>query len=148
MKIAIANDHRGYKLKKKVTSFLIDRGIEVKDFGCHSEESSHFPEYGVKVINEMIKKNADRGILLCGSGIGMSILANRFGGIRAALCDNVKKAEMSRLHNDSNVLCLAADFIDNEEALKCVSVWLETEFLGGKYQMRNEMIENLSKSCG
>ena len=148
MKIAIANDHRGYKLKKDVMSNLIDKGIEVKDFGCHSEESAHFPEYGAKVINEMIKDNADRGILVCGSGIGMSIIANRFSGIRAALCDNAKKAEMSRLHNDSNVLCLAADFIEKEEALKCVSIWLETDFLGDKYQMRNEMIEKLSQCCG
>jgi ribose 5-phosphate isomerase B len=77
----------------------------------------------------------------------MSIFANRFSGIRAALCDNVKKAEMARLHNDSNIICLAADFIDKDEAIKCVNIWLETEFLGNKYQMRNEMIEKLS-SCG
>ena len=146
MKIAIANDHRGYKLKKEVMSYLIDRGIEVKDYGCHSEESAHFPEYGFKVIDEIIKSDADRGILVCGSGIGMSIFANRFNGIRAALCDNPKKAEMSRLHNDSNVLCLAADFIENDEALKCVSIWLETDFLGDKYQMRNEMIEKFSRN--
>ena len=148
MNIAIANDHRGYKLKKEVMSYLVDKGINVHDYGSHSEESCHFPEYGVKVIKEIVEGNAERGILVCGSGIGMSILANRFNGIRAALCDNAKKAEMSRLHNDSNVLCLAADFIERDEALKCVSIWLETDFLGDKYQLRNEMIEKLSRSGG
>jgi len=145
MKIAIGNDHRGWRLKKKVMSYLVDKGINVQDHGGHSEESCHFPEFGVKVVNDLLENKADRAVLICGSGIGMSIIANRFSGIRAALCDNVKKAEMSRLHNDSNVLCLAADFIDEGEALKCVDIWLETDFLGDKYQMRNEMIEKLSQ---
>ncbi|MBU1626103.1 ribose 5-phosphate isomerase B [bacterium] len=146
MNIAIANDHRGWKLKKVITAHLIDKGMVIHDYGSHSDESCHFPEYGFRVINELLKNNADRGILICGSGIGMSILANRFPDIRAALCDNAKKAEMSRLHNNSNVLCLAADFIDKNEAIKCVDIWLETDFLGDKYQMRNDMIEKL-RSC-
>jgi RpiB/LacA/LacB family sugar-phosphate isomerase len=146
MIIVIANDHRGWKLKLEIMEFLEKAGHKVKNFGCDSADSVNFPEFGIKVVNEILDKKTGRGILVCGSGIGMSILANRFNGIRAALCNSPKQAEMSRLHNDSNILSLAADFMDKDTALECVSIWLKTDFLGGKYQARNEIIEKLSKN--
>jgi ribose 5-phosphate isomerase B len=139
MKIAIGADHRGFDLKQK----LITSGPDVEwvDCGSSSNERSDFPEFSKVVAEKVQSKNVDRGILLCGSGVGMSIVANRFSGVFAALVWNVDVAKSSREHNDSNVLILPADYLSNDDAIKIVSVWLETEFLGGRYQERIDQIK-------
>lgn len=142
LKIAIGSDHGGFNLKNKIQEHLKSKGFEVQDFGTYNKESCDYPEFGKKVAKEVAAGNFDRGILVCGSGIGISISANKVKGIRAALCWNLATAELSRQHNNANVLCLGERLIDEKLALEMVDLWLKTEFEGGRHQTRVDMIES------
>lgn len=143
MKIAIASDHAGFELKSYIKGYLLKKGFFVEDFGTDSEESVDYPDYAKKVCEAILFKGFERGILICGSGVGMSISANRFKGIRAALCQDLYTAEFSRFHNDSNVLCLSGRLIGKGLAEKIVDVWFSTNFEGGRHQKRIEKIEKI-----
>ena len=137
MKIAIGADHGGFELKQEVVAFLRTvKDVEVSDLGTTSKESVDYPDFGKKVAEAVTNGTADRGILICGTGIGMSITANRFPKVRAALCHDHFTAQMSRLHNDANILVLGERVIGKGVALEIVKTWLETEFEGGRHQLR------------
>jgi ribose 5-phosphate isomerase B len=136
MKIAVGSDHAGFEMKETVRRHLTDAGHEVDDFGTDSKESSDYPDFGAPAANAVGERCVDRGILFCGSGQGMCMVANRIPGVRAALAWSVEIAELSRRHNDANVLCLPARFVDEETALRIVDAWLMTEFEGGRHQRR------------
>ncbi|KPJ53437.1 hypothetical protein AMJ39_04660 [candidate division TA06 bacterium DG_24] len=140
MRIAIGADHRGYSLKEKVIRALREEGIPVTDFGTESEESCDYPDSAFAVAESVQKGEHERGVLICASGIGHSIAANKVAGIRAALCLDMKIARLSRQHNDANVLVLAADFTDHDQAVMMVKEWLSTSFDGGRHQRRIEKI--------
>ncbi|MEK7271591.1 MAG: ribose 5-phosphate isomerase B [Nitrospirota bacterium] len=141
MRAAIGCDHAGVGLKNEILPILEELVIEWKNFGTDSEESVDYPDFGEKVAEEVSKGNFDRGILICGTGIGMSIVANKFPGIRAALCNDAYSAKMSRLHNDANVLILPGRVIDNEVAKIIVKIWFSTPFEGGRHQRRLDKIK-------
>ena len=148
MKIAIASDHAGFELKERIKKLLEDLGYKYKDFGTDSDESVDYPDYGLKVAEAVAKKEYNRGILICGTGIGMCMTANKIPGIRAALCHNVETAKLSREHNDSNILTFGARMIDEKIARDMVKVWLKTEFLGDRHLRRiNKMKEIEKKYC-
>ena len=146
MTIALGADHGGFLLKEAIKKYLNDNNIEFIDFGTNSEDSVDYPEYAIKVANAVLDKNCDYGILCCGTGIGISIAANKFPGIRAALCTNEFTAEMTRRHNDANILCLGGRVTPQEEALKLVKIFLETKFEGGRHKKRIEQIKEIEKS--
>jgi ribose 5-phosphate isomerase B len=130
MKIVLAADHIGFKLKEKVKLYLKVNGIEVLDLGCHFEEPVDYLDFGKACVNTVINEEADRGIVICGTGKGISIAANKVKGIRCALCTDVTMAEMSRKHNNSNILALGGR-LGAKKALEIVDVWLTTRFEGG-----------------
>lgn len=136
MKIAVGADHGGYGLKSLIISYLEEAGREVFDAGCYSETSVDYPDFADKVCLEVRSGGCDLGILICGTGIGMSIAANRNRDIRAALCHESFTARMSREHNNANILCLGARVIGTAIALDIVRVWLKTEFAAGRHQLR------------
>jgi len=144
MMIAIASDHAGYELKNKIKEHLEKIGLSVEDFGTFKSESVDYPDYGVLAARAVSQQRADMGILVCGSGIGMSIVANKVRGIRAALCLTQEMAELSRRHNDANVLTLPGRLIDHDEALKIVDVWLKTPFDDGRHLRRINKIHQLT----
>ncbi len=141
MKIVIGSDHAGYRLKESVKNFLVGKGVDVEDVGTHSEESADYPLYAEKVARYIQDGKAERGILICGTGIGMSISANKFRGIRASLCTNEYMARMSRRHNNANILCLGSRVVGEDLALSIVSAWLDEEFEGGRHLKRLTIIE-------
>ncbi len=143
MKVVLASDHRGYELKDTLKRFLTQRGIEPIDVGTFSAESVDYPDYGWLAAEKVSRGECERGIVICGSGIGMCIVANKFPNVRCALCHDVRAAEMSRKHNDSNMLSLAADIIDEPLAKKIVKTWIETGFEGGRHQRRIAKIHSL-----
>jgi len=145
MKIAIASDHGGCSLKEKIVELLKEKGLEITDYGVDNPESVDYPDYGIKVANAVSKGVADKGILSCGTGIGMSIVANKFPGVRAALCHDLYTARMSRLHNDANILVLGGRVLDMEVALLMVAAWLTTDFEGGRHQQRLDKISEIEK---
>jgi ribose 5-phosphate isomerase B len=145
MKIAIASDHRGFKLKNILSEFIKAKGHEVIDFGTHSDEPCDYPDYIYPAAKAVQSKKAQRAILICYTGIGSAIAANKVRGVRAALAHNVKTSALSRQHNDSNVLVLAAGLIKTEEAKKIVSVWLKTEFEGGRHLRRVSKIAEIEE---
>lgn len=136
MRIALGADHRGFALKEKLKGWLAGRGEEVVDFGTSDAESVDYPDYGFKVAGAVARRQAERGILICSTGIGMSIAANKVRGVRAALVCSVRLARLSREHNDANVLCLGADSVSAAEARRIVGVWLKAEFTGGRHSRR------------
>jgi ribose 5-phosphate isomerase B len=138
VKIAVACDHRGYEAKELIKSLLQRAGHEVIDFGTNESKSCDYPDYGIPAAKAVAKKEADRGILICGSGIGMSITANKVRGIRAALCHDELSAQMSRKHNNANVLCLPALLVNDPLITRIVELWLTTEFEGGRHSRRVE----------
>ncbi|PMP69236.1 MAG: ribose 5-phosphate isomerase B [Thermodesulfobacterium geofontis] len=144
--IVIASDHAGYFLKEKIKEFLQKENYKVIDVGCFSPESVDYPEYGAKAVGKILNKEADFGILICGTGLGMSIVANRFSGIRAALCHEPFSAKMARLHNNANVLVLGGRIIGDGIAIEIVKVFLETPFEGGRHERRINLIEELTKN--
>tara|TARA_B100001971_G_scaffold129103_1_gene118999 strand:- start:37074 stop:37499 length:426 start_codon:yes stop_codon:yes gene_type:complete len=139
-KIYLACDHAAFEAKEFVKTILDN--YEVIDLGTHSVDSVHYPDYGKKIANAVLEDKGSLGIALCGSGIGISIQVNRFKGIRGALCRSTEDAKMSRLHNDSNILCLGARFNSNEEIKAIVETWLSTEFEGGRHQTRVDLLDN------
>lgn len=139
MKIAIACDHGGFVLQQDIVRLLGELGHQVSNQGCYTSESVDYPDYARKVCELVRNGESERGILICGTGIGMSMSANRYNGIRAALCHELFTARLSREHNDANVLCLGARVIGPGLALEMVRVWLETGFSGGRHQKRIDM---------
>ena len=141
MKIAIASDHGGFELKENVKKYLEGRDIEVLDLGTYSEESVDYPAYGKACGQAVASGEADRGIVCCGIGIGISIAANKVKGVRCALCTDVHMAEMTRKHNDANVLAMGGRTTELETALAITAAWLDTEFEGGRHQRRVDMLD-------
>ena len=136
MKIAVASDHRGFSIKDKILSQVLQLNHEAQDFGPLSSDTCDYPDFGAKAAKAVSDGLVDRAILICGSGIGMCIVANKFRGVRAALCHDDLTAEMSRRHNDANVLCLSADLIGDRLASRMVELWLVTPFEGGRHARR------------
>ncbi len=147
MKIAIAGDHRGYPAKEKVSLLLNEQGHNVLDMGTNSTRSCDYTDVAYLAATAVAKDDVERAILLCGSGIGMSISANKVAGVRAALCNDELTAQMSRRHNNTNVLCLAADLLGEELMRRIVEVWLETQFEGGRHSRRVEKIGLIEQGC-
>lgn len=141
--IAIGSDHGGYELKEHVKKHLEEKGIEVKDFGVFSEESVDYPDCARPVCEAVLNGEAERGILFCGTGIGISMAANKFNGIRAALCSDVFSAKMAKEHNNANVICLGGRVIGEELAYMIVDTWLNAEHLGGRHSYRVAKIHEL-----
>ncbi len=141
MNIAIGADHGGFALKEYLKPFIADLGHNLTDVGCFSEDSVDYPEQAKAVTGLVKEGKADRGILICGTGIGMSIAANRVSGIRAALCHELFTAKMSRLHNDANILCMGGRVIGPGLALEMVKLWLTTPFEGGRHTRRLNLID-------
>jgi ribose 5-phosphate isomerase B len=143
MKIAIASDHRGYVIKGKILALIAELGHEASDMGTDSSDSVDYPDYGAKVAQAVSQGTVDRGILICGTGMGMCITANKFPGVRACTCHDDLTAEMSRRHNDANVLCLSADLLGDRLVNRMVEIWLKTEFEGGRHARRVEKITQI-----
>lgn len=142
-KISIASDHAGYDLKESVIAFLLHQGWEVDDLGPENSESVDYPDYGVKMAKSVSEKKVERGIVICGTGIGMSIVVNRFPEIRGTLCADVYTAKLCRQHNDSNILIMGGRVVGKGLAQEIVRTWLETPFEGGRHQRRIEKIEQI-----
>ena len=145
MKIVLGSDHAGFDLKERIRKYLTDWCVPVEDVGTTSTASVDYPDYAEKAAREIEDGKAERGILMCGTGVGVCMAANKFRGIRAAVAWNVEIARLSRLHNDANILCLPGRFIDPAEALEIVKVWLDTPFEGGRHQLRVDKIAALEK---
>lgn len=146
MKVAIGSDHRGYHAKEQLKRLLAQMGHDVVDYGTGSDHSTDYPDYAVPVCVSVATGGADRGVLLCGSGIGMSITANKIKGIRAALCHDELTAEVSRRHNDANVICLAADLLGEELIRRMMEIWVSTDFEGGRHARRVEKVMMAEKA--
>jgi len=144
--IAIGSDHAGYELKEEIVKFLQEKGYEVKDFGTSSSSCSvDYPDFALTVAEAVINGECEKGILVCGTGIGISISANKIPGIRAALCTDSFMAKMSREHNDANVLALGARVVGTGLALDIVDAWLKTEFAGGRHKTRVDKISKIEE---
>jgi ribose 5-phosphate isomerase B len=145
--VAIGCDHAGHGLKREIVKLLQELKVPVQDLGCASaEESVHYPIYGKKVVEALLALPRGRGILICGTGLGMSIMANRFPGIRAALCHDLYTAMMSRRHNDANLLVMGGRVIGVDLGKEIVRVWLATPFEGGRHQERLDLLEQLAQA--
>ncbi|MFN3479394.1 MAG: ribose 5-phosphate isomerase B [Thermodesulfovibrionales bacterium] len=145
MKIAIGSDHAGFDLKSEIISLLKGMGIECLDFGTDGPQSVDYPDFGEKVSMAVSKGEVDRGILICGTGIGMSIVANKFPNIRASLCNDLFTAKMSRLHNDANILVIGGRIVGKDLAKEIVRVWFSTDFEGGRHLIRLEKIKKIEE---
>ena len=145
MKIALGCDHGGYDLMQVIKKHVDELGIEYKDFGTYSKESCHYPVFGRAAAEAVASGECDRGIIICTTGIGISITANKVHGIRAALCCNEFTAEMTRRHNDANMLAMGAKVVDPELAVKMVDLFLNTPFEGGRHAVRVEMMMAIEK---
>ena len=143
MKLVVGSDHAAYELKEAIKEKLTAEGHEVIDVGCDSTESVDYPKYGHAVGRAVASGDAERGIAVCGSGIGISIACNKVPGIRAALCTSVEMAEMCRRHNNANVVCMGARMISRELAFDIIDKWMTTDFEGGKHLRRINEIEDL-----
>jgi ribose 5-phosphate isomerase B len=142
MRIALASDHAGLELKEFVKGLLTAQGHQVEDVGTHTRESVDYPDFAQAACRRVLCGDADRAVLVCGSGVGMSMAANRFKGIRAVLCMDLYLARYSRLHNDSNVLCLPGRLMGQGLAEEVLKVWMETPFEGGRHQKRVEKLDH------
>ena len=145
MKIAIACDHGGYALKEEIKKYLDEKGIEYKDFGTHNEERCDYPEFAEKVAKAVQTKECEKGILVCGTGFGVSIVANKFKGIRCASCWNEDVAKLLKEHNNANILALPGRFINVSQAIVILRTWIAAEFMAGRHSERLQMIENIEK---
>ena len=143
MKIALGADHGGFELKEKVKKHLLEKNIEVIDFGTHSTESVDYPQFGHAVGHAVANKEVDFGIIVCGTGIGISLAANKVPGVRAALCTNTTMARLTREHNDANILAMGGRIVGDVLALEMVDIFLSTEFAGGRHQKRIDAIEKI-----
>ncbi len=142
-RIIIGSDHAAYELKEKVKALLLERDIEVEDVGSHSKDSVDYPDFGIKVASNVSRGKFERGILLCGTGIGMSMVANKFPHVRAALCTDMFSAILSRRHNNSNILVMGGRITGDALAEEIVKAWLETPFEGGRHQLRIEKFDEM-----
>jgi ribose 5-phosphate isomerase B len=140
MRIAVGSDHRGYDVKRRIVSLLPKLGHEVVDLGPASADSVDYPDFAFAVAQAVSHGQVDRGILICGTGIGMCIAANKVPGVRAAPCHDSITAEMSRRHNNANILCLSADLLGDQLIERMLKIWLETEFEGGRHARRVDKI--------
>lgn len=145
MKIAIGCDHGGYTLKEAVKAHLAEKGIEIEDFGCYSKDSVDYPPIAAKAARSVAAGENDFGILICSTGIGISISANKVKGIRAALCTDRHCAEMTRRHNNANILCMGGHVVTSETAKRIVDVFLGTEFEGDRHQRRIDLITDIEE---
>jgi ribose 5-phosphate isomerase B len=144
MKVAVGSDHGGYDLKQKVIRHLEEKGISCEDMGCHGKESCDYPVFGHAVAKAVAGGSVDKGIVICTTGIGISISANKVAGVRCALCADTLSAKMTRLHNDANVLAMGAGILGDNLAMEIVDTFLETEFSGEeRHQRRIDLIEKL-----
>lgn len=143
--LAIGSDHGGFELKEHIKKYLNEKGVEYKDFGCYDESSVDYPDISKAVCKSINDGESENGILVCGTGIGISIAANKIDGIRAAHCHDVYSAEMTKRHNNSNVICMGGRVIGRELAFKIIDAWLGAEFEGGRHQIRIDKIHELEK---
>lgn len=143
MKIAIGSDHGGYELKAKIIEFLAQEHYDVKDFGTHSKESCDYPMIGFEVAQAVSDGSADKGILICKTGVGMAIIANKLHGVRAAACYDEEMAKSSREHNDCNVIVLAANYTEAKKSKDILKIWLKTEHLGERHARRVKQIKEI-----
>jgi ribose 5-phosphate isomerase B len=143
MKIVIGSDHRGVEIKRRLVDVIRSMGHDLLDIGAQEAESVDYPDYANEVGKRVGKGEMDRGILICGTGIGMSMAANKVRGVRAAACQDLLTAEMSRRHNDANVLCLSADLLGEDQMAQMIRIWLETPFEGGRHARRVEKITRI-----
>ena len=145
MRFAVGSDHRGYHLKEQIVAMLRSKGHEVDDEGATGSESVDYPDFAALVAKKVSQGAVERGILICGTGIGMAICANKFPGVRAAPCSDEVSAEISRRHNNLNVLCLSGDMLSPRTAERMVEVWVATPFEGGRHERRVEKIHELER---
>lgn len=145
LKVAIGSDHAGYVLKESVRAYLADKGCEVEDCGVHSEQPADYPDYAAKVAALVAAHQAASGILICGTGLGVAIAANKTPGIRAATCNNTLLARFAREHNDANVLAMGGRIVAPAEAKRIVDTWFDTAFAGGRHEQRVEKITALEE---
>ncbi len=143
--IIIGCDHAAYQLKEKIRQYLIERGVDINDVGTYSEDSVDYVDFGIKVSKMVAIGEYERGILLCGTGLGMSMVANKFPHVRAALCNDLFSAIMSRRHNNSNILVMGGRVIGEELARQIVKAWLETPFDGGRHQLRINKFDRIEE---
>lgn len=143
--ILIASDHAGFSLKENLKSYLAQCGFKVKDLGTYSKESCDYPYFSAALAAQISKGTYKRGILICKTGIGSSIVANRFPGVRASICSNLKSARLTREHNDSNVLILGAAFVKGSDSRRIVHTWINTRFLGGRHARRLAQIKTIER---
>lgn len=146
MKIVLASDHGGFQLKETIKEHLIKNGYNITDIGVYNTDSVDYPDYGKKAAEMVANKELDRGIIICGTGIGISIAANKVQGIRCALCTNEFMAKMSRMHNDANMLALGERVLGKGVALDIVDIWLSTEFEGGRHENRVKKLMEIEKT--
>ena len=146
MKIAIACDHAAYRFKLEIEEYLREKGLEFVDFGTDSEARSDYPIFAMRACKAVVNGECDRGLLFCGSGVGMSLVANKMRKIRAVVCSEPYSAVLSRQHNNTNVLCLGARVVGIELAKMIIDLWLPAEYLGGRYQTRMDMITELEET--
>jgi ribose 5-phosphate isomerase B len=146
MNLALGSDHRGFAAKEQVKVIAEARGLTVSDFGTHSAESCDYPDAGIAAAKAVASGESNRGVLFCGTGIGMSIAANKVPGVRASLCHDELTGEMARRHNDANVLCIPVDLLSEEVIERIVSVWLETPFDGGRHERRVNKISEYEQA--
>ena len=145
-KIAISSDHAGYNLKKIILTFLKELDYQVDDMGPQNSESVDYPDYGISLAQAVVERKVPRGVVICGTGIGMSIVVNRFPGIRGTLCSDLYTAKLCREHNDSNVLIMGGRVVGHDLAKEIVRIWLNTPFKGGRHQKRIDKIIQFDKS--
>lgn len=143
--LVIASDHAGFELKKRILEYLKTEGVKTSDFGPQNADSVDYPDYGIKVARAVLQKEFERGIIICGTGVGMSIVVNRFPGIRGTLCGDVYTAKLCREHNDSNILILGGRVVGMGLANEIVHIWLHTPFEGGRHQRRLDKIASIDK---
>ena len=148
MRIAVGSDHRGFNMRAKIVDLLTKLGQEVVDMGTHEDGPVDYPDIAALVARQVSTGEVDRGILVCGTGLGMCIAANKFPGVRAAPCHDDLTAELSRRHNDLNVLCLSGDMLGERLVDRLVEIWINTPFEGGRHARRNEKIAGLERRNG
>ena len=145
--IALASDHAGFELKEKIKTYLTGNGYEVNDCGCYSAERCDYPDITEKIVNAILSGNSEKGIVVCGTGIGVSVTANKFAGIRAAAVSEPVTARFCKEHNNANIICLGGRMIGELMAYECVDAWLNAEFQGGRHEERLKKLEQLEKRC-
>ena len=143
MKLGVASDHAGFGLKEEIKKTLESEGHSVEDFGCHNEESCDYPDFAHKLCDALVGESVERGVFVCGTGLGMSYTANRYKCVRAALCTSAEMAKMAREHNDANALVLGSRITESNLAREILKVWLETPFEGGRHLKRIRKIDGL-----